>query len=86
MSEEIEKPHYEIYAALMNKNGYVYDGFSRPYDYYSDGKNRIGICVPCGRLMINGHMIFAFRGNKSISMHLKEYFNETEKEKTETTQ
>ena len=71
-------PYYDY----MTARGYAYVGIDRPFHMFKKDESVIGICVPCGMMVINGQRVRAF-GGKQLEI-LNKYFNETEKEKKET--
>lgn len=61
----------ETVRELLSNNGYSYTERISPYDFFSDGRNRIGICLTCGIINLNGRRI----PTRNFTGVLNDFFN-----------
>jgi len=48
---------YVFYKNLMESKGFKFMNHQRPFDIWFDGKDYVGICQPCRKLMVNGRSL-----------------------------
>lgn len=61
--------HYPFHKNLLESQGYIFQGYERPYDIWKDKfGNVISICESCGILVINDSKFRGLFGNQAGRM------------------
>lgn len=48
-------PKYGEYKNMLESQGYLFQYYEKPYDFYSNGMCKVKICEPCLRVIIINH-------------------------------